>query len=41
LNEYFVLAFIVTPLAAVTLGWAAVFFHERTMRRNDSSAPAE
>ena len=41
MNQYFVLAFIITPLAAVGLGWAAVFLHERAVRRDGRRTPAE
>ena len=29
MNEYWVLAFVVTPIVVVALGWAAVWLHER------------
>lgn len=41
MNEYFVLAFIVTPLTLLAMGWAAVFLHEWDMRRQKNRAPAE
>jgi len=41
LNEYFILAFIITPLAAVALGWGAVFLHEWHLRREKNRSAAE
>ena len=40
MNASFLLAFLFTPLAAVALGWGAVFLHERAQRR-DRRTPAE
>jgi hypothetical protein len=40
MNASFLLAFVFTPLAAVALGWGAVFLHERALRR-DPQSPAE
>jgi len=40
MNEYFVLAFVITPAIVVVLGWAAVFLHEYSLRRTERS-PAE
>ncbi|WP_292511372.1 hypothetical protein [Methylobacterium sp.] len=34
-------AFVVTPIAAVTLGWAAVFLHERSLRSERQHHPGE
>jgi len=31
-NEYFILAFIITPAFVVALGWGAVVLHERSVR---------
>lgn len=38
MNEYFVLAFIITPAVVVALGWAAVFLHEHSLRRKERSS---
>ncbi len=40
MNEYFILAFIVTPTLVMALGWGAVLLHERSLRRSDRT-PAE
>ena len=34
MNSLWFLAFVVTPAAAVALGWTAVLLHERSLRRN-------
>jgi uncharacterized membrane protein YhdT len=41
MNEYFILAFIITPTVVVVLGWAAVLLHEWDLRRRRSSEPGE
>ena len=41
MNEYFILAFIITPTLVMALGWAAVFLHEWDLRRRRSSEPGE
>jgi hypothetical protein len=41
MNEYFVLAFIITPMLVIALGWAAVFLHEWDLRRRRPSEPGE
>jgi hypothetical protein len=37
----YLLAFVATPLAAVALGWAAVFLHERSLRSERQRHPGE
>lgn len=37
MNEYFVLAFIITPTIVVALAWIAVLLHERSLRRSNRS----
>lgn len=32
MNEYFILAFIITPAIVVAIGWGAVLLHERSLR---------
>lgn len=36
----FVIAFVVTPLLVLGLGWGAVFLHERSLRQ-DHRVPGE
>ncbi len=33
MNEYYLLAFVITPALVLALGWGAVFLHERADRR--------
>ena len=33
MNEFWVLAFVVTPVIVVALGYMAVLFHERSLNR--------
>lgn len=33
MNEFWILAFIVTPAVAVAFGYVAVLLHERSLRR--------
>jgi len=40
MNAYWILAFVVAPLTVLTLGWAAVFWHEHRLRRHRDH-PAE
>ena len=37
INEYWILAFVVTPLTLVLLGWVASVLHSRASRRQDQS----
>jgi hypothetical protein len=37
MNSSWFLAFVVTPAAAVALGWLAVLLHERSLRRSRRS----
>ena len=43
MNEYAILAFVVTPALVMALGWAAVLLHERSARRpvDDLPKPGE
>jgi len=41
MNEYWVLAFVITPALVVILGWAAVFLHEYQSRRRRRLHPGE
>ncbi|HEX2553164.1 MAG TPA: hypothetical protein VHL98_05645 [Microvirga sp.] len=34
MNSSWLLAFVVTPAAAVALGWMAVLLHERSLKRS-------
>jgi hypothetical protein len=40
MNEYYVLAFIITPTIVVALGWGAALLHEWDMRRRQAAEPA-
>ncbi|GJE35458.1 hypothetical protein [Methylobacterium oxalidis] len=40
MNGAFILAFVITPLLVLALGWSAVAFHEREVRRQ-KRAPGE
>lgn len=40
MNASFVVAFVVTPLLVLGLGWGAVLLHERSLRRT-SRLPGE
>lgn len=35
INGYWILAFVVTPLTIVILGWVAALLHSRSSRRQD------
>ena len=41
MNEYWVLAFVITPAIVVALGWAAVLLHEHQSRRQERLHPGE
>jgi hypothetical protein len=41
MNEYWVLAFVITPAIVVILGWSAVFLHEYDSRRRRRLHPGE
>lgn len=42
MNASWVLAFVVTPLTVLAIGWIAVLLHERSLRtRRDHRTPAE
>ena len=41
LNEYWLLAFVITPAIVVALGWGAVFLHEYQSRRQQRLHPGE
>lgn len=40
MNEFALLAFVITPLLAVALGYAALKFNEREVRRFDERVAA-
>ena len=41
MNEYWVLAFVITPALVVILAWTAVFLHEYQARRRHRLHPGE
>jgi hypothetical protein len=41
MNASWLLAFVITPLTVLALGWIAVLLHERSLRRRDHHTPAE
>jgi hypothetical protein len=41
MNEYWILAFVITPAIVVLLAWSAVLLHEYDMRRQRRLHPGE
>ena len=41
MNEFWFLAFVITPAIVVALGWGAVLLHEWDLRRKQGRSPAE